>query len=91
MVLKICKNCGQHIFKTDIHCPHCMSQTKRAKFFGAGISMAVLLGLGVAACGEDEKSDSAESEPSTETSEPSQSEPEPAQEDLYGNPASEDD
>lgn len=82
MKLTVCRNCSNHILKTESACPHCGTNRLGPQVnLGRGSTVGLLLGLvTLSACGEDEKTDSAEpQEPASETAEP---EPEDAP--LYG-------
>lgn len=72
--LTICTICQQHKVASTI-CPHCTDVRPTAK-----LSMAILLGLGLMACGERE--DDSASEPAEEPAEEPASEPADAA--LYG-------
>ena len=78
MSIKVCHNCNTHFLSTSMQCPHCVVQKPTSK---KGISLAILMGLGMIGCGE-EKSDTAAEDTAQEAS----SDPEPATEDLYGVP-----
>jgi hypothetical protein len=56
MTLIPCSLCGSHHFSTE-RCPHCSSGTRQRKNIG------LLLGLGLAACGDDGLKDTASMEP----------------------------
>ena len=71
--LILCPSCQQHVVESK-ECPSCCNAHSFSK-----VSMAVLFGLGLIACGERDK-DSA-SEPSSEPAEEPASEPSDA---LYG-------
>ena len=83
MSLLVCTNCGEHHFEAEHTCPHCkkprlkglQSRTRRT-------SIAILLGLALAGCGEKE-SDTADT--ATETAEPAT---ETEEQTLYGVAAS---
>ena len=79
MSLLICTNCGEHHFQHESICPHCnVPRKKGLQINTRRTSMAVLLGLVLAGCGDKEEDTS--SEP---TSEPTA---EPVDDALYGVP-----
>ena len=75
-----------HVLIHEKECPHCgTSRYKSTSFIGRGATFGMLLGLvTMVGCGEDEKEDSAESEPATEPAEPAEPTAEPADAALYG-------
>ena len=77
MSIKICHTCHQHYLSTSLQCPNCIKERSSTK----AIPLAILMGLGLMACG-DQKSDTAQEDTAQEAS----SEPEPSAEDLYGVP-----
>jgi len=83
MKLKICTICHQHYFASCMHCTQEKPQSKSV------LSVALLLGLGMSACGD--KEDTSTTEPSAETAEEPANEPtaEPDVQDLYGVPSEE--
>ena len=74
-MLILCKNCNQHHLSQDEQCPHCVP----IKTQGARISSLLLLGIGLAACGE-KASDTADTASSDTASVPL----EPADAPEYG-------
>jgi hypothetical protein len=85
MTLSICARCQQHYFITESACPQCAQKTPtRAKSTGASLASALLLGIGLAACG-GKADDSASDSNDTAVSEP-ETPPEPAMGLEYGVP-----
>ena len=72
MTIRICQRCHQHYI--DNACPHCASTSK---LNSKQVMMALILGLGLTACGEKTE-DTATSEPAEEPA------AEPDMSDLYG-------
>ncbi len=87
MKLRICGNCNEHF--TGQECPHCQESPRTKRSGTSLLSVALILGLGLSACGEKDE-DSGDDTETEETEEPA-SEPdvaEPADEDLDGVPSS---
>ena len=68
MKLTVCRNCANHVLKTESECPHCgTTQGEFRTKMGKGTAFSLLLGLMTfSACGEDEKTDSEPAEPESE-------------------------
>jgi hypothetical protein len=72
MNLGLCHACGMHIFKRDAICPHCgRSRGPVRKSDGRRAAVAMLLGIGLAGCGDDAKdtSEASDTSESLDTSE----------------------
>ena len=78
MSLKVCHTCHTHFLSTSTECPGCASQKPSPR---KGLSLAILMGLGIIGC-EEKTTDTAQEDTAQEAS----SEPEPSAEDLYGVP-----
>ena len=81
MSLKLCSKCHLHYHGVEGSCPHC-SIPKRTR--GKSIGLALLLGIGLSACG-DKASDTADTA-SGDTAETGDITPEPSEEEDYGVP-----
>ena len=81
MNLRICIQCSRHFIGQG--CLHCQNETEKSRRFPL-VGMALLLGLGVSACGSKDDDSGADT---SEASEPAE-EPavEPADAPMYGVP-----
>lgn len=81
MNLRICTQCSRHFIGQD--CLHCQNETEK-RSSSPLLGMALLLGLGVSACGSKDEDSGADT---SETAEPAE-EPsvEPADAPMYGVP-----
>ena len=68
MSLTVCTNCSEHHYTTDSACPHCGTPcTRGIPVTTRKSSMAFLLGLALAGCGDKEEDTAADtSEPITQ-------------------------
>ena len=83
MSIKVCHTCNMHFLSTSMQCPNCVAEKSSSR---KGLSLAILMGLGMIGCGE-EKTDTAQEDTAQEdTAQENSSEPEPSAEDLYGVP-----
>ena len=76
MSLRVCHICNTHFLSTSLQCPTCVSKKQSVK---RGVTLAILMGLGMMGCGEKNQDTGAE-----DTAQETSSEPEPSSEDLYG-------
>ena len=78
MKLRTCNRCNLHFLHTEPSCPHCgVSTPSRRK----GLGLALLMGIGMVACGEKED------DTASDTAEDTAIIPEPSAEEEYGVPA----
>ena len=83
MRLITCQGCGLHHYQSDSNCPHCNLNRRAHK--RAPTAMALLLGIGLTACGDKDTGSEPSSEPTAEPSgEPEYGVAEPAAEPEYG-------
>ena len=68
-MIKICRNCNQHFLHSDGVCPHC--HTERPKRASGVPMFALLMGLGMTACGDKEDTAEEDTAEETDTAEPS--------------------
>ncbi len=59
MALIICSDCGQHVFRAAVCCPHCDAELNRDVSSTRMLGAAALLGLAIAGCSGDGDGDSA--------------------------------
>ena len=85
MTLRICTQCNEHFIGQS--CPHCNDSSHLQRSGNSLLGVALILGLGLSACGEKEDTGEETEEPASEpTSEPSEPAAEPADAPMYGVP-----
>jgi hypothetical protein len=86
MTLRICSRCQQHYFITESQCPQCtLNSSTTTKSKSVSLASALLLGIGLAACGGKADDSADPNTTDTAVSEP-ETPPEPAMGLEYGVP-----
>lgn len=83
MKLRICTQCYEHFMGQD--CPHCQISSKKTHSGTSMLGIALILGIGLSACGEKEKDSGEDSGAEEPADEPVV---EPSDGELYGVPDS---